>query len=198
LAFYFSNPECDLPVRDVKKAHDNKADPNIETGTWGMFSTCMPAIRKGIVERGDKYLFFYTTWRDGRKLTGYYQLKWYVATGCRVRNRNRIYKFLDFALRAERVHFVREPIRLEGPKFSRVSAYGNSIRGFAPRESQVADVALTRSLKDALDRQSNATDEYRHELHRMEDDNLKGTGYRYPSWERHEGFSEDKMGGFVL
>jgi hypothetical protein len=46
LAYYYSNDESELPVRAVGKKWDNKSDPNIETKSYGMFSTCMPPHEK--------------------------------------------------------------------------------------------------------------------------------------------------------
>ena len=47
-----------LPVRHITRPHDNKSDPNIETGTYGLFSTCEHQMRSGIVNRGAQYIVF--------------------------------------------------------------------------------------------------------------------------------------------
>lgn len=57
LSFYYSDPNSDIPVREVTRADDNKADPNLETMTFGLFSTCERGMRAGIVRHGIEFLF---------------------------------------------------------------------------------------------------------------------------------------------
>ena len=78
LSVYYSDPLSRVPVREVTRPGDNKSDPNIETLTYGLFSTCGRAMRSGMVGRGDRYLFFATKRGAGRVLTGYYDLCWYA------------------------------------------------------------------------------------------------------------------------
>src|SRR5207247_2736299 len=114
LAIYKSSKSAGLPVRAVDKKWDNKADPNLETSTWGLFSTCMPSIRKGIVDRGDRYIFFFTSRKDGeREVMGYYELGWYVVTGFQVRDKRGPLNLPDFAIRAKRMHFVEKGLTLK-------------------------------------------------------------------------------------
>src|SRR4051812_46141149 len=77
LSFYFSDDLSPLPVRHITRAGDCKSDPNIETGTFGLFSTCEPNLRSGLVNSAARYLFFLTT-RPGlnRVAAGFYRIAW--------------------------------------------------------------------------------------------------------------------------
>ena len=50
LSVYLSEDLSKLPIRAIAKPYDNKSDPNIETGTYGLFSTCERGMRAGIVK----------------------------------------------------------------------------------------------------------------------------------------------------
>ena len=78
LSVYLSSPLARLPVRDITRLGDNKSDPNLETLSYGMFSTCEPRMRTSIVNRSIGEIFFLTNFRgEGRVLTGYYKLGWH-------------------------------------------------------------------------------------------------------------------------
>jgi hypothetical protein len=78
LSVYYSSPLARWPVRDITKVRDNKSDPNLETLSYGMFSTCEPRMRTSIVNRSIGEIFFLTNFRgEGRVLTGYYKLGWH-------------------------------------------------------------------------------------------------------------------------
>ncbi len=202
LCFYHSDQDSSLPVRSVRRRWDNKSDPNLETKTWGLFSTCMPAIRKGIVSRGDRYLFFFTNWRGERRIMGYYEVGWFAVTGLSARDARGILKFLDYAILAKKLHFVKEGIVLGSKrrKASKVRPCWLSpgvIQGYGPRASAQADARLTGMLKQRLDRERDCTVDYVTEIHRIENMSLESTGYRYPSWHRIEGFDTRVMSDFV-
>ena len=202
LAFYYSSQDTSLPVRAVAKKWDNKADPNIETETWGLFSTCMPSTRKGIVERGDSYLFFFTNWKGERRVTGYYELGWYAHTGIRVRDLRGTLKFPDLAIRAKKVRFVQDGLILRGvnSKASKVTARllsKGELSGYGPRESTRTDPQLSAVIKSELDKRADVTRDYVKEIHALENANMESTGFRYPSWKRREGFNIGNMEDFV-
>ena len=62
LSMYLADDLSWLPVRHITRPHDNKSDPNIETGTYGLFSTCEHQMRSGIVNRGAQYIVFMCRW----------------------------------------------------------------------------------------------------------------------------------------
>lgn len=64
LSVYLSEPLARYPIRHVTRPADNKNDPNIETGTFGLFSTCEQQMRAKIVREGRSYLFFATKYRE--------------------------------------------------------------------------------------------------------------------------------------
>src|ERR1044071_3989814 len=78
LSIYYSDDLSPLPIRWVTKPGDHKSDPNLETLTYGLFSTCGPQMRAGVVSRNSEYLFFATARKGERVLTGYYHLGWYA------------------------------------------------------------------------------------------------------------------------
>src|SRR3954471_24861893 len=78
LSFYYSDDISPLPVRWVTKPGDNKADPNLETGTYGLFSTCSLSMRSGVVKRKIGIIFFCTRTKAGRELTGFYEPRWFT------------------------------------------------------------------------------------------------------------------------
>jgi hypothetical protein len=103
LSFYYSNDLSPLPVRWVTKPGDNKSDPNLETLTFGLFSTCSRGMRAGVVKHRAPYIFFFTNRGGERVLAGYYRVRWFCVgsqgTG-------------DWCLAADRAHFIKEPIPL--------------------------------------------------------------------------------------
>lgn len=203
LSAYYSNKKANLPIRDVQKPWDQKSDPNIETMTYGLFSTCMPPGRRNIVTRGDSYLFFLTNWKEGRIITGYYQLGWYVNTGITARNSKRPWKFPDYALKAKKVHFVKEGIKMvkgTNATFSKLSdlvSTDKTLNGYGPRNFVRLNEELTLSIRDALDEQEDSTLEYIKEMKRLEHENKAKTGYSYPIWKLKDGFSDKLIPEFI-
>ena len=59
-SYYLSDELARWPVRAITRIKDNKSDPNLETGTYGLFSTCQREMRSGIVHDPPRYIFFVT------------------------------------------------------------------------------------------------------------------------------------------
>lgn len=175
ISIYYSDDLSSLPVRWVTKPGDNKSDPNLETLSYGLFSTCAPSMRSGAVKRRSSYLFFATSRKKERVLTGYYHLRWYAhgALG-----------ETDFCLAADKVKFIYEPISLKKVDRScrtNVSDWFRNMRLLTGDECG----RIVNLLKDEPD----ATADYLGEIDRLERFNLRHSGYRYPSWKRKEKFS---------
>ncbi|MEJ7714996.1 MAG: hypothetical protein WKF40_04535 [Thermoleophilaceae bacterium] len=172
ISVYLSDAIARYPIRAVTKARDNKSDPNIETGTYGVFSTCQVKMRKSIVTKGVPYVFFVTTHGSkSRALAGYYRVAWY-APGPEQ----------DFALAARTWRFV-EPIpatSLQSPLLQAVELR----RGYMG-----LDEAQATQLREVVDGRPDLTARYVMEVERLEALSARHTGYRYPTWRRERGWS---------
>ena len=171
LSYHYSDPLSPLPVRGVTKLHDNKADPNLETGTYGLFSTCSKQMRLGVVNHGRSHIVFVTRHGGERVITGYYRIGWYAPTG---------FAADDFCLAAARMHFVAKPLRMAeiGPALG--LRYSRLILCLSP--------AQTAALVRELDRQPDATAAYLREIRRLEHFNFFLTNYRYVNFRRSHPF----------
>jgi hypothetical protein len=176
VSIYYSDDLSLLPVRWVTKPGDNKSDPNLETFTYGLFSTCAPSMRSGVVKRRSSYVFFATSRKHERFLTGYYQLRWY-AQGVFASDK-------DFCLAAHSVRFISEPISLKTVD----RKCGTDISKWF-RNMRLLSEHQTLRLADLLRDRPDATADYLGEIDRLERFNLQHTGYRYPSWKKLEKFS---------
>ena len=165
------------------RPYDNKADPNLETMTYGLFSTCERTMRVGIVRRGIDLIFFCTN-RDGPKvLTGYYRVGWYFKmpppqedSGSRPH---------DFALAAREVRFVTPGFPLpELTQYLNGKEIGTKFRLFRYIEKD-----LTSRLLDLLNDTPDATPQYISEIHRLEQMNLSRYGYLYKNRDMKTGFN---------
>jgi hypothetical protein len=175
VTIYYSDDLSGLPVRCVTKPGDNKSDPNLETATYGMFSTCSKAMRSGVVTRGAKYLFFATARQGARVVAGYYRLHWYATSPAGVR---------DFALAADEIHFVREPV-----PFVLVDKRCGTDLSKPFRNMRLLTPAQCKSLREFLEEQEDDTASYLHEIDRLERFNLHYSGYRYVAWKSTDPFS---------
>ena len=187
LVYYYSNQKAALPVRDVQKSWDEKADPNLETMTYGVFSTCTPIGRKNAFEHGDEFLFFYTNWGGTRIVTGYYEIGSYLVTGFINRLGSITYHFSDYAFLARNSHFVKIgiPLGVHGEKrWERVRVRDTGIIGYGYRTTQQISSAETKILKGMLDAQDDATGDYVREIHRLEKENVSKYGARYPTFQQ--------------
>lgn len=180
LSVYLSEPVARWPIREITRPADNKSDPNIETGTYGLFSTCEPSMRNRIVHDGAATIFFMTTHKksQGRVLSGYYYLGWYTEGSQGAVNR-------DYALAAASIRFI-EPIPtidLPEPLASTCSAPFRTMKPI--------DAVLTSALRALCDDQEDRTRDYLREVIRIERFAHSRSGYAYPSWGRERGFTWD-------
>lgn len=180
LSVYLSEPLARFPIRHVTKKADNKSDPNMETGTYGLFSTCERLMRRKIVREGRTHLFFATSHkRDSRALTGYYELAWFAeSTGGAAMG--------DYALAATRMRFI-APVPLDVLPEPARSVCAPPFRTIRPIDAPTAQI-----LRDFVDQRHDITERYLAELRRIEQAARYHSGYAYPSWGRIDGFSWDQ------
>ena len=173
-SYYLSDELAAWPVRAITRVKDNKSDPNLETGTYGLFSTCQQEMRSGIVRHKTPYVFFVTKPRAGaREITGYYALRWYTPGSLRRRIR-------DFALAAESMRFI-DPIPLTA-----LPAELATVLGGKWRLNKRLTPDQTQALLAVIDGFPDRTSEYLLEIDRLELINRYHSGLRYPSWRRAE------------
>lgn len=167
LVYFLSDDSCRLPVRHVTKIGDNKADPNLETGTYGLLTTCYNDSRTGTVDNQRRWLFFTTKHAHSGTsvIAGYYTLSHYAAHPGRER---------DFALRAEDIHFVEKPL-ITQDVYDELGFTSKPL----PRGSKTLSYEQSQWLKAKLDQQPDATDQYIEEIHRLERVNKSRTGFRH-------------------
>ena len=172
ISVYLSDALARYPIRAVTKARDNKSDPNLETGTYGLFSTCQIKMRKSIVVKGVPYVFFVTSHgSQGRALTGYYHVGWYAPGPDQ-----------DFALAARTCRFV-EPI----PAVDLPGSLRQAVE--LRRGYRGLDLEQAVQLRNAVDGRLDMTTRYVAEIRRLESLSTRYTGYSYPTWQRDHGWS---------
>lgn len=178
LSVYFSEPLARWPVREITRPRDNKSDPNIETGTYGLFSTCEPGMRNRIVQDGAATVFFLTTRTRGagRVVSGYYHAGWYTEGTQGALNR-------DYALAADSLRFV-DPIRVRDLPDALGTICSSPFRTMKP-----IDAATVDSLRSLCDSRPDRTNQYIAEVARIERFAKARSGYAYPSWGREGGFT---------
>jgi hypothetical protein len=181
LSVYLSSPFARLPVRDVLRLGDNKSDPNVETLTYGLFSTCEPAMRLSIANRNIGQIFFLTNVDGkGRALVGMYELGWLVEVDKG-----------DFALAAKSARFI-DPIPVDRISGKAGKAVKTRMRAFMRVDQHVA-ANLAALIAQAPDR----TPDYLAEIDRLERMSYARTGYRYPSWDRKDPFDWAAAGPYL-
>ena len=178
LSMYLADDLSRLPVRHVTRPYDNKSDPNIETGTYGLFSTCERQMRSGIVNNGAQYIVFMCRWGNSRAVCGYYRLAW-IAQGT-LHSPNKA----DYVLAADVVHFVNPPIPIADLPDSLALVAGTRFRLF-----KRIDRSHTQELISILSDRHNALPDYLGEIDRLERFQLFHSKYRYVSWQQLEPFS---------
>lgn len=176
LTFFYSEDLSYLPIRWVTKPSDNKSDPNLETLTYGLFSTCGKQLRQSIVKHGSEYLFFITNLKkQGRCLVGFYKLKWFAASNSRAN---------DYSIAAQQGHFVENPISLKFIDQIHGTNFSQAFRLF--RRIPKEDCLI---LESTLLKQTNIIGKYLEEIDRLERFNEKHGKYRYIAWKQSEKFS---------
>ena len=176
LCFYYSSPFSARAVRDVNRivpvggsssyVADCKVDPNWETQTFGLFSTCQEGIRRGVVKNRAPYLFFFgnhVIHGQRRGVSGYYKLRWYAHGGTYMG---------DYCLAAERIHFVEQPLA-----FEEINAkLGTRLSNRVPRLSMKLTPVQSQRLVELLHLQKDVTPAYVDEIHRLEQINARNAG----------------------
>ncbi len=174
VSVYLSSPLARLPVRDVNRLNDNKSDPNLETGTYGLFSTCEPIMRGSIKARGIDEIFFLTSVDEVRCLAGGYKLGWLIEFSPK-----------DVALAATSMRFI-DPIPVDRIGGAAGPALNKKLRNF-----EIVSEAIASELRSLLAGARDRTADYVSEIGRLERLSHARTGFRYPSWDREEPFSWD-------
>lgn len=173
VSVYLSSSLARLPVRDITRLNDNKSDPNLETGTYGLFSTCEATMRDSIVNRGISEVFFVTTVEGlGRCLVGRYELGWMVEVDKK-----------DIALAASSMQFI-SPYPV-----SRITGSAGVEMQRRLRNYRIVSEQIATDLRATVQSERDRTKDYLDEIDRLERFSLHGTGYRYPSWDRTDPFS---------
>lgn len=185
LSIYYSDDMSRLPVRAVTKPGDNKSDPNLETLTYGLFSTCSASMRSGVVNRRSAYLFFATARKEGRVLTGYYQLRWFT--------RGVFENARDYCLAADTARFIENPIPLT--KVDRLC--GTDVARWF-RGMRLLPFEACKKMVKLINAQPDATSDYLEEIDRLERFNLKHSGYRYIAWKQKDKFSWERAQQYLI
>src|SRR2546426_4466528 len=152
LSFYYSDDMSRLPVRWVTKPGDNKSDPNLETLTYGLFSTCWRTMRTGIVDRRCSHLFFTTSRKSERVLTGYYHLGWYAGGVLGSR---------DYCIAADSARFIEKPFPLKEVD----RRCGTNVSGWF-RSMRILTAGECKKLARLIDSRLDATAAYLEEIDR--------------------------------
>jgi hypothetical protein len=177
LSVYLSDPLARYPVRAITRPADNKSDPNVETLTYGLFSTCEPMMRNRIVKDGSATIFFVTSHHGKpRAVTGYYWIGWYAEGARGARNH-------DFALAAETARFI-DPIPVTTLPDALAPSCAGRYRTYRPVDPEVTNV-----LRAVVDARPDRSEAYLREVNRLEQFSRARTGYAYPSWGREHGFT---------
>jgi len=180
LSFYYGDSNSKIPVRDITRYGDSKSDPNLETMTYGLFSTCEQDMRDGFVRRGMEHIFFCTNRAHIRVLTGYYHAKWYHI-GPPLKHRK---ERPDYWLAADEIRFVNPGFRLKD-----LTGYLRGVRLDTPfRRFRYLDEPTAQRLLSLMKDTSDRTNEYLQEIKRLENENLQKHGVTYTNWKKKEGF----------
>lgn len=184
--YYYSDDLSPLPVRSVTKPGDNKSDPNHETATFGLFSTCGRTLRSSCVKRGHPHVFFATRMNGQRVLSGYYHIAWFAPGVFGEEN--------DICLAADYQYFITDPVPLSEIDNACHTDFAGSWRQY-----RLVDADECECLLEELRSYPNRTEAYLQEIDRLERFNQKHGGHRYVGgWKQSHSFSwgmaEDLLG----
>jgi len=186
VSIFLADDLSPLPVRGVTRLRNNKSDPNLETGTYGLFSTCSEQMRRGVVKNRARYVFFVCNRGDGRELVGYYQVRWYAPDPGAKRAH-------DYCLAADEQQFIFPGIPVQG-----LPAQSRTIMASRFRMTRKLDATLCQSLIQAIKRRPDQTTSYLSEIDRLERFQMSRTGFRYVGWRQKEPFSWELAAKYLL
>lgn len=176
LSYFYNDELSSLPARAITRVGDNKVDPNLETKTYGLFSTCNKIMRRSIVKRRCRPIFFMTNRKGVRVLAGLYLVKWYVPVAP---NGD------DFCLAADRIWFVEDPI----PLVDVDKACGTDICRPSRSICLRVNPDECRKMVGLLKRKPNVIKLYLSEIGRLERFNLKYGGYKCVTAKERDSYS---------
>ena len=188
LSFYLRDELSALAVRGVTLPDNNKSDPNLETGTYGLFSICCQSMRAGLVARRCRWLFFLTRQDKQRVLAGYYKVRWYAPGPLTLPGRPR-----DYAIAADEVRFVHPAIPVRDLPARARREVGKRFRTF-----KYVDAGVARELVQVLRTRRDATVAYVNEIERLERFNAYRTSYRYVAWKMQRSFGWDMAAKYLI
>lgn len=193
ISIYYSEDQISrYPVREVTRPSDNKSDPNLETMSYGLCSTCTRGIRSGLVRNDRPYIFFCTNFKGERHLTGYYHIGWYSKGPPLLTNFSHGSIQDDYRLVADEVRFVYPPISLE--EVAEQTGFDDILSGF---RKKLVTPEIADELVGLLDSRDDKTGDYIREIRRLERINKRYHGYRYPTWKRSEPFDWETVEQYV-
>lgn len=194
LTLYYCEDEISkYPVREVTKVNDNKSDPNLETMSYGMCSTCTRDIRSGLVKNGRPYIFFCTNYKGQRYLTGYYHIGWHALGPPLLSNLQNGTIQDDYRLVADEMKFVYPAFSFE--EVAEKCDFEDILSGFRKKLVSPDEVSKILSL---FDEHEDASKDYIREIERLESINKRYHEYRYPTWKREAGFAWNNVEDYVL
>jgi hypothetical protein len=141
-------------------------------------------------------LFFMTSWRGQRRVTGFMEIGSFAEVTLN-ENLER-----GYALKGRLLRLVFPPLPfLGGPavKFGAEAISARGIKGSGPkRGASKLDADTTASLMMAIRKRPRASSLYLRELHRLETENLKEFGYTYPDVHKMKPFTEEDVQRYLF
>lgn len=193
LTLYYCEDDISMyPVREVTKVNDNKSDPNLETMSYGLCSTCTRDIRSGLVKNNRPYLFFCTNYQGDRHLAGYYHIGWFSLGRPLLTNYRDGSIQDDYRLVADVMHWVYPPISFE--TVAEETGFDGIQSGF---RKKLVSPDRTADLITLLHQFEDYSKEYIEEIHRLERINKRFHNFRYPTWKREESFDWNSVQNYV-